>query len=332
MIFKQVGGKVQVLTRPLTSINPHLGGDRIIDAEAGEFRFPVTGETEATAPPSDGSEVLTRDVYVWELANGKQYRTWKEVQRDRVSLNILNAVGKGAVWIEEQRPALDREEAVKVIARVLHGLWWVSWYEQHGGHVGGQVNVMDVMPPVPKLVMDIAAKVWDFYPPEGSNVDNYYYAEDLAYSIVGSGGGSGHSDTTHVDYDLEQTSYQDGGMTHTESDDDLEVINALNNHELLLVCIPEKYLTELPGTKPSHVQPIPEYNEGSWASNALTVHDMNHLYKIWQKRVDDNQRPEDDSNYDEGAGPEPVMVSFGYVDVWIDGEVTWKNHVIKLAD
>ena len=53
----------------------------------------------------------------------------------------------------------------------------------------------------------------------------------------------------------------------------------------------------------------------------LTPDDIAHLRSVWSKRVDDNAREPTDEDYDEG-GPETVSTSIGYVDVWLDGDVT----------
>lgn len=52
----------------------------------------------------------------------------------------------------------------------------------------------------------------------------------------------------------------------------------------------------------------------------LTAEDIAHLETEVARRREDNMRDPSDPEYDEG-GPEPVMTSLGYVDIWVDGDV-----------
>lgn len=59
----------------------------------------------------------------------------------------------------------------------------------------------------------------------------------------------------------------------------------------------------------------------------LTLADVKHLETEMVRRIENNMREPTDPDYDEG-GPEPVMTSLGYVDLWIDGEVVQNGQVI----
>ena len=53
----------------------------------------------------------------------------------------------------------------------------------------------------------------------------------------------------------------------------------------------------------------------------LTAADLDTLsLALVRRRHDHEDREPSDPDYDEG-GPEPVMTSIGYVDLWLDGDV-----------
>lgn len=63
----------------------------------------------------------------------------------------------------------------------------------------------------------------------------------------------------------------------------------------------------------------------------LTSDDLEHLSQALARRIEDNQRDEADEDYDEG-GPEVVVTSIGYVDLWLDGEVTAGGTLLAKLD
>ena len=63
----------------------------------------------------------------------------------------------------------------------------------------------------------------------------------------------------------------------------------------------------------------------------LTAHDYAHLDATITRRRADNARDPSDPDYDEG-GPEDVMTSIGYVQVWIDGYVVQNGEIIESID
>lgn len=80
----------------------------------------------------------------------------------------------------------------------------------------------------------------------------------------------------------------------------------------------------------------PVYNTDEHANvcrecGVLSRADVAHLTGELRRRLEDNMRESDDPDYDEG-GPEPVMTSLGYVDLWMDGEVIRDGLVIYTLD
>ena len=60
----------------------------------------------------------------------------------------------------------------------------------------------------------------------------------------------------------------------------------------------------------------------------LTAADLDTLsLALVRRRHDHEDREPSDPDYDEG-GPEPVMTSIGYVDLWLDGQVTNRGREI----
>ncbi len=54
----------------------------------------------------------------------------------------------------------------------------------------------------------------------------------------------------------------------------------------------------------------------------LTDEDLSHCAEVWRELIGDA------GNYD---GPEVVMTSTGYVQVWLDGEVTANGDVVGVV-
>ena len=64
----------------------------------------------------------------------------------------------------------------------------------------------------------------------------------------------------------------------------------------------------------------------------LTERDIEWLREHLARRIENHERCTDDPEYDEG-GPEPVMTSIGYVDLWIDGDACAHGAILaNIAD
>ena len=63
----------------------------------------------------------------------------------------------------------------------------------------------------------------------------------------------------------------------------------------------------------------------------LTAEDIAHLEAEVARRREDNMRDPSDPEYDKG-GPEPVMTSLGYVDIWVDGDVICNGTTIHTIE
>lgn len=63
----------------------------------------------------------------------------------------------------------------------------------------------------------------------------------------------------------------------------------------------------------------------------LTDADLTHLSRELSRRQEDHAQDPGSPHYDEG-GPEPVMTSIGYVDLWIDGDVIANGALLATVD
>jgi len=210
----------------------------------------------------------------------------------------------------------NMEMMVKELAECLHAQWYASWYEAHGGHFAGGTDVCDVMPPVPAIVVAIAAKLLVMFPPEGDDIDNgREYAVDLGFTATGSGGASGYTDMSRVrGYALEQVEYFDIGVP---------------DWAVGLGWLNDTFAAVAGDNQPA----VTEAGDGvEWARDAFTPHDMNHLRETLDRRLADGKRDPEDDDYDDGEGYEDVMTSRGYVGVCWDGEILAGGRVVLTLD
>ena len=202
---------------------------------------------------------------------------------------------------------------VKRVATILHGHWWSRWYEEHGGRLS-QLRIEEVMPPIPALVVAIAQKLWESYPPTEEDTESDQYPEDLAFSVTGTGGASGYCDMKRVPSLLEQVEYQT-----FYSEREVDGRYGRTGWLTVLGYLPSGYRS----TPEEPYEWVPEAGDGTeWAAGApFTPENVGALSAVLARRLENGKRSEEDEEYDAQEGYEEVVLPWGTVRLYCNGDI-----------